>query len=185
VPTTSTDWRPMLLEAQSTRTLIRAGRTFEDGSTHGYVVSVGPEFVLLCSVNDSILYDGFEAFRIQDIINLDVPEPHSGFIERALATRKLMRPPDPDVSLSSIGALLASASRSFPLITIHRQEFDPDACQIGKVIALSEDSVTLREIDTDAEWEEIPATYLLNEITRVDFGGMYEDALSIVGQPAN
>jgi hypothetical protein len=45
--------------------------------------------------------------------------------------------------------------------------------------------VSLIEIDTDAIWDDEPSSYRLREITRVSFGGAYEDALYRVGKTRN
>jgi hypothetical protein len=41
--------------------------------------------------------------------------------------------------------------------------------------------VSLLEIGPDAAWDNESETYRLSEITRVDFGGDYEEALHLVG----
>jgi hypothetical protein len=176
--------RATLVAAQTANMLVRVAREFEAGWMKGYVVGVGPEFVLLCRVSDDILFDGFEACRIQDISDLVVPDPHSAFVERALSIRAQSRPSTPHVDLGSTKQLLVSASEAFPLITIHRETVDPEVCWVGTVVAVSEQSVSFREIDPDAIWDETSETYPLSEITRVDFGGLYEEALQRVAEAA-
>jgi len=41
--------------------------------------------------------------------------------------------------------------------------------------------LSLQEIGPDAVWDEASTQYTLKQITRVDFGGDYEDALHLVG----
>ena len=52
---------------------------------------------------------------------------------------------------------------------------DDDNSQYRKLIA------GLLEINPDASWDAEPREYRLRDITRVDFGGDYEDALHLVG----
>jgi hypothetical protein len=49
------------------------------------------------------------------------------------------------------------------------------------VVEVRKGGVTLLEIGPDAVWDDQLETYRLNEITRVDFGGDYENALHLVG----
>jgi hypothetical protein len=49
------------------------------------------------------------------------------------------------------------------------------------VIGVSKSRLSLLEVGPDAVWDEKPAEVLLREITRVDFGGGYEEALHLVG----
>jgi hypothetical protein len=83
--------------------------------------------------------------------------------------------------LDSVQNLLLSAGRSFPLVTIHREQIEPDACWIGRVKGIKRGRVSLLEINPDARWDAHPTAYRLSEITRVNFGGDYENALHLVG----
>jgi hypothetical protein len=76
---------------------------------------------------------------------------------------------------------LLSAGRAFPLVTIHREQVDPDVCWIGRVQGLDRGRVSLLEIGPDAQWDDFPEEYRVKEITRVNFGGEYEGALHLVG----
>jgi len=143
-------------------------------------LDVGPAFFLLALVSDRIRFDGFECFRTRDVTDIQ-PDPFAGFTEAALAKRREMRPPPPRLSLESIEDLLISANREFPLVTIHREDADPDVCHIGRVMSIAHGRVSLLEINPDANWDDEPMEYRLVEITRVDFGGDYEEALHLVG----
>ena len=83
--------------------------------------------------------------------------------------------------MASTEDLLLSAGRSFPLVTIHREQVDPDVCWIGQVKRVERGRVSLLEINPDASWDAEPKDYRVSEITRVSFGGDYESALHLVG----
>lgn len=78
-----------------------------------------------------------------------------------------------------------SAGTGFPLVTIHRERVDPHVCWIGQILSVERGRVSLLQINPDAKWDEKPTTYWLNEITQVNFGGDYEDALHLVGGSIN
>ena len=84
------------------------------------------------------------------------------------------------VAAISVQELLRTASRTFPLVTIHREKVSPDVCHIGRGLAVSDSEVSLLEIGPDACWDDDALSYRTNEITRVDFGGDYEKALLLV-----
>lgn len=144
-------------------------------------MGIGPQFFLVCIVNDGIHFDGFQCFRLSDVRRLEVPAKYSQFVEVALKKRGERLPRRPKVLLGSLPKLLFTASRAFPLVTIHREKVDPETCHIGRVMKLNNGSVAVLEIGPDADWDETPETYRLSEITRVDFGGSYEEALHLVG----
>jgi hypothetical protein len=52
---------------------------------------------------------------------------------------------------------------------------------VPRVLDISQDAVPLLEIQPGAIWDAEPAGYRLSRITRVDFGGGYEEALYLVG----
>jgi len=162
------------------RWLVRFSRRFESASIHGYVLDIGPEFFLLALVSDRIWFDGFECFRVKDVRDVR-RDPHAAFAETALKLRHEQIPEISPIELDSVKQLLLTANRLFPLLAIHREEADPHVCHIGHVVAVNRGSVTLQEISTDATWDETPASYSLNEITRISFGGDYENALHLVG----
>jgi hypothetical protein len=161
--------------------LVKFTRPFEQGSVKGYVIDIGPQFFLVALVSDGIRFNGFQCFRLSDVRRLQVPSKYSAFAEAALKKRAERVPKKPHVVITSLPKLLLTANRAFPLVTIHRERVDPDVCQIGHVVDLRNGRVTMLEIGPDAVWDDKPETYPLNEITRVDFGGDYEDALHLVG----
>jgi hypothetical protein len=102
-------------------------------------------------------------------------------VESALRKRRARRPRKPKVSVRGLRELLLSAGKGFPLVTIHGEKVDASVCQIGRVIGVTNGRTSILEIGPGASWNEAPTEYALEQITRVDFGGDYEDALHIVG----
>ncbi|HWX53858.1 MAG TPA: hypothetical protein VN176_04625 [Verrucomicrobiae bacterium] len=161
--------------------LVKFTRPFEPGSVDGYVLAIGPRFFLLSLVEDAAWFNGFQCLRLSDVRELQVPAKGTAFVQAALKKRCQRMPKRPRVVVTSIEGLLRSANRTFPLVTIHREGVDPDVCHIGRVADVRKGVVFLQEIDPDARWDKNPTEYKLNEITRVDFGGVYEEALHLVG----
>jgi hypothetical protein len=173
-----------LAAALRSRTLVRFSRPFENGRVRGFVVSIGPRFFALAIVSDGIRFDGFQCFRLSDVRELRVPDPWADFTKKALKVRDERAPKKPRVKLESSESLLVTAGRRFPLVTIHREIVAPDICQIGRVEGVVKRRVRLLEIDPGAVWDAEATEYRLSEITRVDFGGDYEEALfSVSGEP--
>jgi hypothetical protein len=117
---------------------------------------------------------------LQDVRNLQVPANYAAFIEAALKLRGQRRHRIPAIDFDSVQELLRTASRAFPVITIHCETVAPEICNIGRVIAVSDSQVSLLEIGPDACWDNEALSYRTKEITRVDFGGDHEEALTLV-----
>jgi len=145
------------------------------------VLDIGPQFCLLGLIDDNIKFNGFQCPLISDLRRVKVPDPHQDFVVAALRKRRERIDRKPDIDLSSLPALLRSANALFPLVTIHRERIKPDECVIGKVLEISKNSFLLHTISPDAVWEEKPTRFRLRDVTRVEFGGGYEEALHLVG----
>ena len=154
----------------------------EDGWFTGYIVATGPEFFALEIIDDGIRFDGFTCMRYAEVSDCDVPAPHAEFHEAALRLRGLTRASKFEPDVSDLASLLRTAAEAYPLVTIHLEIEDPDCCYIGKVGEVSYDKVEMQTIAPGARWDEEIYEYDLDEITRVDFGGAYEDALWIVSE---
>ena len=173
--------RESLENAQAEQQVVRITReAFESQGELGYVEALGEEWLLLGLISDDIWFNGFTVVRIADISEIEAPHECADFIEEALRLRDEVSAA-PGVSLTDIGAALRTAGRLFPLVVIHREVAEPETCRIGRVQKVTKDSVSLLEIGPDAEWETEPSSFALEEITRVDFGGGYEEALALVG----
>lgn len=105
-------------------------------------------------------------------------------LARAARLRKL-KPVAPDgVSIYNWKDVLTTAGAAFPLITIHRERIRRNTCWIGQFRRASQRSVTIRSISPQAQWEA-EETFLLREITMVEFGGAYEELLSEFAQESS
>lgn len=176
----ASDIAEQLKSAAEAGHLVRLHARSEPGHTCGYVQSVGAEFVLMSVVSDGIWFDGFNCLRIDDLKALEL-DPHAAFLDAVLTARAETAPASPVVDLDSVEGLLTSASARLPLVTIHTGGADSDVCYIGRVLSIEGGIVWMLEIDADAVWDADPTSHRFIDITRVDFGGDYEDALHLVG----
>jgi hypothetical protein len=175
-------YRANLVGARRSRALVRVRRSLEAGWADGYVVGVGSEFVALCLVSDLIIFNGFRVFRLVDLSELEVPAPHAAFVERALRLREAQQPQEPSIDLKELSSLLQSVAAAFRVIAVHREVKDPDVCHIGFVENITKSSLVLKPIGADGDWLEKHETFALADVTRIDFGGLYEDALRVVAE---
>lgn len=152
-----------------------------DEHLQGYVVGVGLQFVLLHILDDNMILNGYSAIRLSDIRGSRHLADKDRFAERALELRRLGPIPLPSISLDSLPELLITGDQNFPMITIHREKMSTETCYIGKIAKLTDKTLMLDEIDTSAKWSRM-RRYRLADITRVDIGGLYEEALLLVAE---
>jgi len=148
-------------------------------SAEGFVVGVEEDLVLVHVIDPAIVLDGFRVLRVADVTTVDSSFESAPFLERALRLRR-QRPRKPDgIRLDSVRALIESAGQSFPLITLHREREHKDSCWIGKLAEVDDLRVTIDYITPAAEWDG-QERYALRVLTKIDFGGRYEEALAAV-----
>lgn len=170
-----------LEEAATNASLVRVYRAnFEDGWAEGYVAATGPKFFALEFVDDWIRFNGYLCLRYEDVTECVNPAPHYEFHERALELRGLSRKSWPNIDISGLPLLLETAGSIYPVVTLHTEEEYPDECYIGAVSCVRSTQVDLLEISPDGQWDTLVTPYDLDKITRVDFGGAYEEALVLV-----
>ena len=108
------------------------------------------------------------------------PETFAG---RAPKARGEWPPVGAAVGLDTLPELVMTAAEVAPLVSLFIEEDDPEVCLIGRPVGVSRRSIHLQEIDPEARWDQRPTTWTLTSVTRVDFGGRYEEGLTLVGVP--
>lgn len=172
----------MLIELEKARTRNNVVRIFRgelDGPeswTDGFVIIANEEMVLLQLVDDSVRLNGYQVLFLEDISDFVHPAPFNDFQKRVLSLRG-ENIVDPEVELDDLAVLLIDISEEFGLVTLHREEVEPDSCEIGRVVRADAVTYELEEIGSDARWFDDTFEYDLYDITRIEFGGAYEDAL--------
>lgn len=178
--------RSTLDAAASDLGLVRVHRSIAGADlSEGYVVGIGSKWLLLAVLDDRIVLDGYTAVRVDDIRKVRVKKNQS-FVRRALEMREQWPPTrPPEVELDRTGDLIRSVAAAWPLVTFFAERDDPDLCYIGRPVAWSGKSADWLHITSQAEWDvDAIDRRHLRDVTRVDFGGLYEDALAAVAGPA-
>ena len=142
----------------------------------GFALTWNTKLTLIQPVEkEQFLLNGYSIFRNEDVKRWRAI-PNDDFLARAAVLHKL-RPRKPaNVNIDSIGQALASAGKAFPLVTIHTERLKRGVCYVGRVLRISQRALTLLDISPQAEWDD-EESYLLKDITLIDFGGAYGSLL--------
>ncbi len=149
----------------------------------GFVTGIGAAWVALAKLDDRVRPDGWSLLRLRDIKSVSIDPDPDCFEIRALRARNLWPPTPIGVALNDVAALVRSAARAEPVITVFVEDDRPRICWIGSVMSLGEQTLRLLEIDTQGEWRRKPRAIDLEDITRIEIGGGYEEALRLVAGP--
>ena len=159
---------------------LRFRRRHNDFDEYGYVVGMGDEWVLFHVIAaDVMTLNGYMAVRIEDI---EKAQTDTGFFRRALSALGESPLAQPGISLTDIPSLLQTANERFPLLNLHFEVRRPGKCYIGRVEKVGEKRVHLWEITPEAQWRETTWQYPLDDLTLVEFGDGYTNALWMLGQ---
>ncbi|HUW53664.1 MAG TPA: hypothetical protein VMV99_09655 [Rhodanobacter sp.] len=176
----TTGQRAQLREAQQKQTLVRLWREeLEHGSFCGYVGGVGREFFLLWVVGDGITYDGMYVMRHRDVSELEAPDKHHAFFEKALALKQILPRPPRGFPLDTIREVIQAAGAQSAVIGVHvNSEDDSEVCYIGRLSSVDEDGFYLQELSPDAEWMLEASFFTWDEVSTVSMEDGY--ALSLL-----
>lgn len=176
--------RGRLERASQDQQLVRVSRAIRGSDDiDGFVIAHSRAWVLLAVVDSRIDLDGYAALRIQDIAKVTRRGGEDSFVVKALLARRQWPPRVVDINLEGLPALIASAAEMAPLVTLHLEAMDPDVCYIGRPVKLTHKRVHLLDITPSAQWRDRPRKWHLADVTRVEIGGRYEQALALVGGP--
>ena len=169
--------------AHATESLVWIRRRFETRSWRGFVVGLSETLVLLQVLNSgSMRLNGYTAVRLKDIQECREDETFAPAALKLLGERPK---PQLDLLLVDMPGLLSSVGAHFPLLELF-QEKTGATFYIGRILRFGKRKVHLQAVTRGGTWGEI---YKFNckNITRVDFGDGYDEALWLVArrQPRN
>lgn len=177
--------RARLREAHESRVLVRLWRNeLEAASFTGLVAGLGKEFFLLWVLGDYIGFDGLYALRYRDVTEIEVPDHHSKFLEKAMALKE-MKPEWPtDFALDDVEGLVRWAAKHVGAIAVHVDtEEEDEVCYVGRLLGFEADGFLVQEITPDAEWLRESSFFGFDEVSAVSLRGPYQEALLQVAGP--
>ncbi len=182
----TTSPRVQLRGAQQRGELVRVWRgNLEDGSFCGYLAGIGKEWLLLWVVGDQISFDGLYAMRLADITEVEAPDSHHVFMEKALALRNIHPRLPRGFPLDDITQVVRATADHAAVMGVHVDtEDENEVCYIGRLLSIEDDGFTLQEITPDAEWLREPSFFGWDEVSTVSFDEPYAQVLlDVAGQP--
>ena len=148
------------------------------GSISGFIVDFSDSLVLFHTLEtDTFRLNGYSVIRTEDISHYRVFRRAEYWQVRAVShfCLKPIRPAG--ISLTTVPDLLKSIAKHYPLITLHSEKANPDVCFIGALTSMMERTFTIENLDCNGEWGGL-RRMKFSDVTRVDFGGGYENALA-------
>jgi len=128
--------------------------------------------------SDTFRFNGYTVLRTEDISEYRFFTKAEYWQFRAVRHFHLKPIRPAGISVASFPELLKSIAQHYPLITFHPEKKNPAVCYIGPLVAITEHTVTIDDLDCNGEWSGA-RRMKISDVTRVDFGGGYEEALAV------
>jgi len=171
----------ILIESESVGRVVKITRSFEESSLSGYVCGISESLVALHVINDDLFLNGVSVLRLEDIENVNIPdEREQDFFYIVLDSLGCQQKLESKIAVENIETVLHNLGITHQLITIFREVYDPDVCNVGKFENVENARVYIREVSTIGEWYSDITAYPTAEITRVDAGDQYAQGLARV-----
>jgi hypothetical protein len=149
------------------------------GKISGFVVDFSKSLILLQRFDwNTFQLNGYSVIHCEDIASYRFFHKNEYWQFRAIRKFKLKPKIPAGISVSSLPSLLESVAKVFPLVTIHRDKINDQVCYIGKLTSVSQKTFTIEDLNCNAEWTG-PRQFKFSDVTLVDFGGGYENALAV------
>ena len=160
--------------------LVRVERAIEDSDELvGFVLKANSELVLVNTLGDIGNFNGFSVLRKSDVVRLSTVPKRS--FDRLIVEADGIQPrPFPGVAFQNLSTLVESASRLFGIVSIMNEFARPDISHVGVFEGSEKRHLRLKEINIFGEIQKRISRHQWMSITRVDFGGPYEEALGRV-----
>jgi hypothetical protein len=145
----------------------------------GFVIDLDDAWAAIHIVYDVGL-NGWSIVRLDTIRTVE-RQPANSFLARALA--QFGEQPAPLlVDLTSSRDVIESLAATFPLLTLFTEVEDPRTAAVGRPTRTGKTRTDLLEITADGTWDGRDARrFRYEDITRIDVGGRYEQALHELG----
>ncbi|GEM_PF-981134 len=148
-------------------------------SYYGFIIDFNEEYLVLKKFTVESLFDGISVLRRDDItrINWGGNDIESTF---KLIYKKDYELEIKHINLESMETIVKSVSKDFNHITVYVQDIDSNICLIGQVEDLDDETLILDSFGTRATLDRRHIMIAMENITRIDAGGIYEKNLQIL-----
>lgn len=145
-------------------------------SDYGFVIDYNDDYLLIEKFDDECNYDGLTVFLLRNISRIRWSGNDIESVSKLIDTSK--RQSDKlNIDLTSTQTILESINKTFNHLTVHIQDIDKSVCFIGQIYELDDNSIVIHEFGTRSSLDRKFILLELNDITRIDAGGQYENNL--------
>ncbi len=175
--------RRRLVEAHASGRVVRARREAYDAEpTDGIVIALARDWVVLHVVADGVHLDGLVMWRIRDVDT--VRDGEDDYVRRGLAALGTPVATFACESDATTRDLVAAAAALHPLSAFAVGDEGREALMIGTLVKLGRRRIRHRFVHPDGTWADEDDRWRYEQISAIQVGGRYVDALARFGLPS-
>jgi hypothetical protein len=153
-------------------------KPFDKSKTSGFILDFNDDFTLIQLFDrDWFTIDGYCIFQNASVKTFRVYDKEEYFLNEVVKIKQIEPKPVPEISIESWSTILKTVDDNFNLIVVESELIYKNQCNIGKLEKLDKKGFRLKEINTDASWDDSPEKYKFKDLTKVCFSREYENTL--------
>lgn len=147
-----------------------------DESDYGFVVDFNENFLLIEKFDGECNYDGLTIFFRHNITRIRWSGNDIESVAKLIDLTKRLKD-KVVIDLTSITTILKSVNQLYNHLTVHIQDIAKSVCFIGQIHEMDETSIVLHEFGTKSSLDRKFILLSMEDITRIDVNGQYENNL--------
>jgi len=147
-----------------------------DESDYGFIIDYNDDFLVIEKFDNECNYDGLSIFFRHNITRIRWGGNDLESVFRLIDTTKRQQIKF-NIDLTSVETILRNLDETYKHLTVHIQDIDKGVCFIGQIHEMDNKTIVIKEFGTQSTLDRKFIMLSLNDITKIDAGGQYENNL--------
>jgi hypothetical protein len=147
-----------------------------DESLYGFIIDFNEDFLILESIDDDNNPDGVSIFNRENITRIrwggNEIESTKKLIDQSKRLKDIKK-----IDLTSIQSVVKSVQSIFGYVNVFIEDIDSSVCFIGEIEDMDDESLVIHEYGTKISLDRKRILLNVNDITKVEGGGNYEEGI--------
>lgn len=160
---------------KSSKELIDVYTDRHDESSYGFIIDFNENYLVLESINDN-RPDGLTIFNRENITRIrwggNEIESTQKLIDQSMRLKNVVK-----IDLTSIQTILKCVQNTFGYVNVFIEDIDSSVCFIGELEDMDDENLVIHEYGTKISLDRKRILLNINDITKVEGGGAYEEGI--------
>ncbi|MFD2910242.1 hypothetical protein ACFSX9_16040 [Flavobacterium ardleyense] len=145
-------------------------------SFYGFIINYTDNLILIEKYNDDFIYDGISVFQRENITRI---KWNGNDINSCLSLVDLSKRNEKikNLKLENLKNTIEEISARYNYVTLYIEDIDKGMCIIGEIEEIDEETIVINQYGTKSTLDRTFIMISLNDVTKVEAGGVYEENL--------